>query len=177
MATGRKEGGQPVERDWEQKPGAGSRSILEDVPQQSTGGRAAEVKPWQHPHPRNPLTGVEFTRRWALHILPKGFVKSRCFGGFSCRHRKAYLSRCRALLGAEQPESESAETPAQEPAEERKPAIACPHCQTPMECISHVERPGWNRVFNGCDRPWWYDPFGHALEWDCRRSYREPPDG
>ena len=123
------------------------------------------------------LTGVEFTRRWALHILPKGFVKSRCFGGFSCRHRKAYLSRCRELLEGEQPESESAEAPAQEPAEEPKPAIACPHCQTPMECISHIERPGWNRVLNGCDRPWWYDPFGHALTWDCRRSYRAPPDG
>jgi hypothetical protein len=52
-------------------------------------------------HQREPCTlrGAEFTRRWALHILPKGFVKSRCFGGFSCRHRRTYLDRCRALLG------------------------------------------------------------------------------
>jgi len=119
------------------------------------------------------LSGVEFTRRWALHILPKGFVKSRCFGGFSCRHRKAYLSRCRALLGGEQPESE----PAEMPPEERKPTRVCPRCQTPLECISHVERPSWNRALNGPDRPGWYDPFGHALAWDCCRSYREPPDG
>ncbi len=28
------------------------------------------------------LTGVEFTRCWSLHILPKGFTKSRCFGGY-----------------------------------------------------------------------------------------------
>jgi hypothetical protein len=39
------------------------------------------------------LHGVEFTRRWSLHILPKGFVKSRCFGGFSCRRRATYLHR------------------------------------------------------------------------------------
>jgi hypothetical protein len=31
------------------------------------------------------LSGVEFTRRWALHILPQGFVKSRCFGGCVAR--------------------------------------------------------------------------------------------
>ena len=32
----------------------------------------------------------------------KGFVKSRCFGGFSCRNRESYVDRCRHLLGAEQ---------------------------------------------------------------------------
>ena len=97
------------------------------------------------------LPGVEFTRRWALHILPKGFVKSRCFGGFSYRHRKAYLSRCRALLGGECPAPEPAETPP----EELQPTRVCPKCQTPLECLSHVERPGWNRVWNGANRPGW----------------------
>jgi len=120
------------------------------------------------------LPGVEFTRRWALHILPKGFVKSRCFGGFSCRRRAAYLRRCRALLGAEQPQpTPSSETPAEQP----PPAIACPRCQTPMECISHVERPGWNQVFNGPQRPWWYDPFGHATAWGRRGWHHARPDG
>jgi len=57
------------------------------------------------------LTGAEFTRRWTLHILPKGFVKSRCFGGFSCRHRKAYLRRCRLLLGCDRAEPEVPELP------------------------------------------------------------------
>lgn len=123
------------------------------------------------------LTGAEFTRRWALHILPKGFVKSRSFGGFSCRHRKAYLDRCRELLGCGAPESEPAEAPGEEPADEPKPTRACPKCQTPMECISRVERPGWNRVFNGPDRPCWYDPYRHALAWGRLDWYRVPPDG
>ena len=44
------------------------------------------------------LPGVEFVRRWSMHILPKGFTKTRAYGGFSCRHRQDYLRRCRELL-------------------------------------------------------------------------------
>ena len=62
------------------------------------------------------LPGAEFTRRWAMHILPKGFVKSRCFGGFSCRHRKTYLGSCRQLLGVER----TAPVPAEAAAEPRR---------------------------------------------------------
>jgi hypothetical protein len=134
--------------------------------------RSPDKKAGHRPVPYT-LPGVEFTRRWALHILPKGFVKSRCFGGFRCRHRQAYLSRCRALLGCERPKSQPAQTPEQE----AQPTRACPHCHTPMQSISHVERPGWNRVLNGPDRPGWYDPFGHALAWGCVHWYRQPPDG
>jgi hypothetical protein len=119
-----------------------------------------------------PLPGAEFTRRWALHILPKGLVKSRSFGGFSCRQRADYLARCRALLGGERAESTAAPTPPEEP----PPPRLCPRCQTPLECVSEVQRPGWNRVLNGPDRPAWYDPFGHALTWDGLRWYREPAD-
>jgi len=120
------------------------------------------------------LRGVEFVRRWTLHVLPKGFVKSRSFGGFSCRRRQAYLRRCRELLGAEQPEA--AKSP-ESPRDDAQPTITCPHCQTPMACISHIERPSWNRVLNGPSRPSWYDPFGHAIAWDSLHWYRHPPDG
>lgn len=122
------------------------------------------------------LPGVEFTRRWSLHILPKGFVKSRCFGGYSCRKREAYLGRCRDLLRLEQPPPEPAETSGEEPAEERPSTIACPRCQATMECISDVARPGWDEVLGGSDRPAWYDPFGRARAWAFSRKYREPPD-
>ena len=53
----------------------------------------------------------------------------------------------------------------------------CPRCQIAMECLSQVERPGWNRVLNGPDRPAWYDPFGDLLTWGCRAWYRETSDG
>ena len=124
-----------------------------------------------------PLTGVEFTRRWALHILPKGFVKSRCFGGYSTRNRAAYLRRCRELLGAEGPGAEPAEASPPTADEGSEPTRLCPHCQTPLACLSRGERPGWRQVFNGPARPAWYDPFGHAIAWGRRDWYREPPDG
>jgi hypothetical protein len=125
---------------------------------------------------RYTLPGIEFTRRWALHILPKGFVKSRCFGGYSGRKREAYLRCCRDLLRLEQPASEPADMPGEEPAEERQSSLACPECQATMECLVDVARPGWNEVLSGWDRPRWYDPFGRARARSSRRGYREPPD-
>ena len=134
-------------------------------------GRGNPSKPY-------PLTGVEFTRRWALHILPKGFVKSRCFGGFSCRQRKAFLARCRTLLGCEPAPPPSAEASAEaEPAEESPATPRCPRCQTPLQRISQDQRVSWRKVLHGRHRPAWYDPFNHAIRWGCRHWYREPPDG
>jgi len=123
------------------------------------------------------LSGVEFTRRWALHILPKGFVKSRGFGGFSCRKREAYLRQCRELLGTEPFEPEPAKPPTKEAAAESAPNRLCPRCQTPLERISHVQRPGWREVLNGPARPGWYDPFRHAWARAYLHAYRAPPDG
>jgi hypothetical protein len=123
------------------------------------------------------LTGAQFTRRWALHILPKGFVKSRCFGGFSCRQRAAYLARCRTVLGDDQPSSPPAETSAEQAAEPERPTRRCPRCQTPMICISQAERVSWRAILNGPHRPAWYDPFCHAIRWGCLHWYRGPPDG
>jgi hypothetical protein len=46
------------------------------------------------------LTTLEFTRRWALHILPKGYTKARRFGGWSNRRTSEYIERCALLLDA-----------------------------------------------------------------------------
>jgi hypothetical protein len=123
-----------------------------------------------------PLTGVEFTRRWALHILPKGFVKSRCFGGFSCRQRKAYLARCRTLLGSP-PVPAPPEASADEPAEAEAFTPLCPRCQTPMKCVSRDERVGWRSVVRGPLGPAWYKPLHHGLHWEYFEEAPEPPDG
>jgi hypothetical protein len=45
------------------------------------------------------LAGVEFVRRFLLHVLPTGFVRIRYFGLFANRVRAENLARCRALLG------------------------------------------------------------------------------
>jgi hypothetical protein len=102
-----------------------------------------------------PLTGVEFTRRWALHILPKGFVKSRCFGGFSCRQRKAYLARCRTLIGSPPAPAPPPEASADEPVVVEPYTPLCPRCQTPMTCVSRDERVSWKSVVNGPHGPAW----------------------
>ncbi len=126
------------------------------------------------------LRGDDFTRCWAMHILPKGFVKSRCFGGFSCRNRKAYLDRCRQLLdaqGAPPASADRAAMDAKNPEVESPSTPRCPRCQTSMECVLPGPRASWSKVFGGPHCPSWYDPFNHAIRWGCLAWYREPPDG
>lgn len=45
-----------------------------------------------------PLPAVELLRRFALHIMPGGFVRVRHFGLLTHRSRGQRLARCRALL-------------------------------------------------------------------------------
>jgi hypothetical protein len=47
------------------------------------------------------LDGVEFLRRFLLHVLPTGFVRIRYYGLFANCHRAENLERCRALIAAE----------------------------------------------------------------------------
>jgi len=44
------------------------------------------------------LTAEEFTRRFLLHVLPRGFQRIRQFGWLANRHRRQRLTRCRQLL-------------------------------------------------------------------------------
>jgi hypothetical protein len=37
------------------------------------------------------LRGPEFVRRWAMHILPKGYTRSRSYGGYHGAKRGDYL--------------------------------------------------------------------------------------
>jgi hypothetical protein len=88
---------------------------------------------------------VEFVRRWSLHILPKGYTKTRRFGGHSNHHRNRYIAACRELL------------PSGEPASETLPAVPvdaglqeyrCPTCKalligTLLTSTSRTDRLGW----------------------------------
>src|SRR5205085_2026312 len=53
------------------------------------------------------LSGVEFVRRFCLHILPRGLVRIRQYGLLSNRGRGERLARCRALLGMAQGPAEA----------------------------------------------------------------------
>ena len=46
------------------------------------------------------LDGVEFLRRFLLHVLPKAFVRIRHFGLLANRVRNTNLAACHSLLGA-----------------------------------------------------------------------------
>ena len=114
------------------------------------------------------LPGAEFVRRWALHILPQGYTKTRRFGGYSNRHRKRYLTACRELLPTGQPDPETfPPNLADAPIDEGLQEYRCPKCEslltvallteTLLTSTSRTERPGWRTVMSGPQRPNWYD--------------------
>jgi hypothetical protein len=73
------------------------------------------------------LHGVEFLRRFLLHVLPKGFVRIRHFGLLANRVRKTNLDRCRSLLGiltTTEPDPEAAAVNPNESSD-----LLCPTCR------------------------------------------------
>ena len=104
------------------------------------------------------LPTLEFIRCWTLHILPKGFTKARCYGGWSNTRRAAYQQQCDRLQPL--PASAAADdpdplTPVLEPSPDE--TIKCPQCQTEMELESHARRPSWRELFYGPDHPRWME--------------------
>lgn len=89
------------------------------------------------------LEGEEFVRRWSMHILPKGYTRSRSYGGFHSTKRKAYLARCRKIL---QPSDQEATPP--KPPERPEPILpTCEQCKAEMQLIDFAPRPSWRVVF------------------------------
>ncbi len=110
-----------------------------------------------------PLPGKEFVRRWALHILPKGYTRSRQFGGYHGCKRTAYLVLCRALLAKSLPAvvnsaTEEPATPDTEPSPRQ-----CPRCEVPMRCMVQQRRPSWKFIFGRSiyDDATLYSPMHH----------------
>jgi hypothetical protein len=90
------------------------------------------------------LSGRQFMKRWTLHILPRGFTKTRCYGGYHGGARPAYLQRCRELLPAA-PASDRPEATPEEVIESNGPS--CPRCETALTLITNQPRPSWRDVF------------------------------
>jgi Putative transposase/Transposase zinc-binding domain len=49
------------------------------------------------------LPADEFLRRFLLHVLPRGLQRIRHYGLLASRNKETLLTRCRELLGADQP--------------------------------------------------------------------------
>ena len=75
------------------------------------------------------LQASEFTRRFLLHVLPKGFVRIRGFGFLANRHRKAKLARCRLLLRCDQQQPTVAIHPPTTVASRDHSSELCPICR------------------------------------------------
>ena len=114
------------------------------------------------------LSGVEFTRRWSLHILPKGFTRTRCYGGYSGRYRKSFIALCHQLRpqsSADEQQTTSTETEGEQEAEKPRDveciadqrAPACPHCQQSMDPIRDTPRPSWRDLFYGPAHHAWFE--------------------
>jgi len=54
------------------------------------------------------LSGLEFIRRFLLHVLPDGFMRIRHYGFLANRVRKEKLAQCRAALHVDPPREEEA---------------------------------------------------------------------
>jgi hypothetical protein len=81
------------------------------------------------------LSALEFTRRFLLHALPKGFVRIRRYGLLANAQRENNLARCRHHLGADTPTPGPAEpetppdTPAEAGTDSHDPCTSpCPVC-------------------------------------------------
>jgi hypothetical protein len=80
------------------------------------------------------LTAMEFLRRFAQHILPRGFVCIRQSGFLANTGRAACVARARTLLTAPSTPAPTAADPAM-PAPTARPTHAtwtCPHCRAAM---------------------------------------------
>ena len=95
-----------------------------------------------------PLSGKEFVRRWAMHILPKGYTRSRHFGGYHGGKRAAYLASCRAFLAKLLPAGVDSVTERPAPPSNEPSPLTCPRCDVPMRCIDQQRRPSWKFIFD-----------------------------
>ncbi len=98
------------------------------------------------------LTGAEFLRRFAMHILPRRFVRIRYYGLLAHRDRGKRLERCRHLIeegghavAAAAPSAPATTTAPPGETDESDPiAVAdsprCPQCRGPMVRVAEIAR-------------------------------------
>jgi len=82
------------------------------------------------------LEGVEFLRRFSLHILPKGFTKIRFYGFLAHTNKKYALNIIRASLQVDPPERPEKEPPIEKILRLTGHDITrCPKCKSTLEAL------------------------------------------
>jgi hypothetical protein len=80
------------------------------------------------------LPGIEFIRRFLLHVLPKGLMRIRHYGFLSNRWRKVKIKKIREQLGKKEGDSEQKVS-----ASKSKDAWSCPHCHiAPLRIVNWI---------------------------------------
>lgn len=113
------------------------------------------------------LSGVQFVRDWAQHILPKGFTKSRGFGGYSSCNRTVFIALCQQLKPPPLMPAKEAKEPSQgDDAPSTTDKNRCPIClscqlrdgrEQLMVLTGSTFRPSWRDLFYGPDHPAWFE--------------------
>jgi hypothetical protein len=110
------------------------------------------------------LPAVEFTRRWSLHVLPKGYTKTRRYGGWSNPRREAYLEQCGKQLDAIEAQLSPTACdfgPFEEPADQAESLCAsCPRCGGQMIPQGPRDKRPWSEIMNSTACPPWYATSG-----------------
>ena len=106
------------------------------------------------------ISRVEFMRRWSLHVLPRGYTKTRRYGGYSNPRCYTYLELCskqleaaHAPLSADAVEFDPFESHLDDSSEPRE---LCPCCGHAMILQEVTQRPSWRDIMASVWRPHWY---------------------
>lgn len=97
------------------------------------------------------LSGIEFLRRFLLHVLPQGFTKIRHFGLLANHRRRHCVQLAKAALQnsplrfqSKKPPTTTASTPH---------SMVCPHCQSnTLRCVARIDSSGKWSFFVGAAR-------------------------
>lgn len=98
------------------------------------------------------LTGVEFLRRFLLHVLPRGFTKIRHYGllGNNRRQRRVALARAALEQSPLRFEPKTSHATAAPPP---PTPMLCPHCQSQeLRCVARLDASGKWTFFAGAIR-------------------------
>ncbi len=130
--------------------------------------RAGEVTGGERKQVPVTLTQVEFVRRWCLHVLPRGYTRTRRIGGWANTKREAYLELLAKLLDAAGaplsdqatefgPFDDSADDLSADSTEDTNGGASaerlCKGCGCWLIPHSMTEKPSWSRVMDSSHLP------------------------
>ena len=107
------------------------------------------------------LTGIEFIRRFLLHLLPPGFTKIRHYGLLGNNRRKQRVALARTAL--ESSPLRFSPKISSRPITTPTPLSSCPHCQaTQLRCIGRADRWGTVTLFTTALLPTLAPPYSDS---------------